>query len=423
LHCDGADASTSFPDFSGKSHTVTPTGAAQVSTAQSVFGGASAKFSSSSSDNLKLDGSSDFSFGTGDFTIEQWVSFDTLADYTVADWAPGPQIRIKSDGHAVYAIGGVDRITSAAALSVNTPYHIAVTRVGGITQLFIGGVAEATAYVASDIITAGANRPVFGGQFVYAGPGDIVSGATRWCGLRAYRLSTVGSNAIRLRRDSDQVEQDIVTVSGGGLDLVSITTFKGSANLFITTYYDQVGTNHEVQATASKQAQLILSGLGSLPIAVYNSAAITGYVTSNVITQAQPFTISAVARRTSNFTTTQVLWANSNSNSLQLSYPAASNLVQVYAGTAATTAPAADNAYHAIQAVFNGASSDLNVDGAVNTINPGTQGEIGYASYMGSFDNLTYSMDGNILELGEWPIAFTPTQSANMSANQHGFWG
>jgi hypothetical protein len=168
LHCDGAGGSTSFPDTSGRGHTVTPSGAAQVSTAQSVFGGASARFSSSS-DDLALDGSSDFSFGTGDFTIEQWVRFDTLAEYIVADWAPGPQIRVKSDGHVVYAIGGVDCITSAAALSVNTQYHIAAVRAGGTTQLFIGGVAEATTYVASDAITAGANRPIFGGLVVPSG--------------------------------------------------------------------------------------------------------------------------------------------------------------------------------------------------------------------------------------------------------------
>ena len=53
-----------------------------------------------------------------------------------------------------------------------------------------------------------------------------------------------------------------MTVTGGGLDLASISTFKGAANVFITKYYDQVGTNHEVQANASQQAQLILFGLG-----------------------------------------------------------------------------------------------------------------------------------------------------------------
>ena len=44
LHCDGANTSTSFPDASTQIYTVTANGDAQVSTAQSVFGGASAVF-------------------------------------------------------------------------------------------------------------------------------------------------------------------------------------------------------------------------------------------------------------------------------------------------------------------------------------------------------------------------------------------
>jgi hypothetical protein len=257
----------------------------------------------------------------------------------------------------------------------------------------------------------------------YLGPGDIVSGATRWCGLRAYMLSTVGANAVRLRRDSDQVEQDFVTVTGGGLDLASITTFKGSANLFITKYYDQVGTNHYAQTSASQQAQLILSGLGSLPIAVYTSAAISTYGTVSAVTQAQPFTVSMVTRRTSNVTgNTQVIWANQPSNAIQVSFTPTANQLQFYANTLQNV-NAADNVFHAIQSVFNSTASDANIDGTVDTTDLGPGGQTGSASHIGSYDGSSFGMDGNILELGEWPVAFTSTQSANMSANQHGYWG
>jgi hypothetical protein len=256
----------------------------------------------------------------------------------------------------------------------------------------------------------------------YAGPGDVVSGATRWVGLRAYMLSTVGTNAVRLRRDSDNTEQDFVTVTGGGLDLASISTFKGSANLFITKYYDQVGTNHEVETTAAQQAQLTLSGLGSLPIATFISSVPILYNTSSPVAQTQPWTISTVARRTSNFTAVQVIWANELSNSLQLRFDGAANTLMMYAGTA-QNATATDNVYHAIQGVFNGASSDINVDGTANVVNVGTQVQSSQPSTMGSYDVDSFGLDGNILELGEWPIAFTPTQSSNMSANQHAYWG
>lgn len=44
LHMDGANGSASFTDSSGNAHAVTANGGAQISTAQSKFGGSSADF-------------------------------------------------------------------------------------------------------------------------------------------------------------------------------------------------------------------------------------------------------------------------------------------------------------------------------------------------------------------------------------------
>jgi hypothetical protein len=70
LHCDGSNGSTTFTDVYG--HTVTANGNAQISTAQSKFGGASALFDGNG-DYLSIPSSSDFGFGSGDFTIEMWL--------------------------------------------------------------------------------------------------------------------------------------------------------------------------------------------------------------------------------------------------------------------------------------------------------------------------------------------------------------
>ena len=51
---------------------------------------------------------------------------------------------------------------------------------------------------------------VQGQQGDLRGPDDIVSGATRRRGPRAYTLASIGANGIRLRRNSDQAEQDVV---------------------------------------------------------------------------------------------------------------------------------------------------------------------------------------------------------------------
>jgi hypothetical protein len=52
-------------------HTITVNGNTQISTAQSKFGGSSAAVDGAG-DYLSIASTSDFGFGTGDFTIEGW---------------------------------------------------------------------------------------------------------------------------------------------------------------------------------------------------------------------------------------------------------------------------------------------------------------------------------------------------------------
>lgn len=77
LHCNGADASTTFTDSSTSAHTVTANGNAQIDTAQSVFGGASGLFDGDA-DYLSIPDSDDFYYGTGDSTIDFRVRFASL---------------------------------------------------------------------------------------------------------------------------------------------------------------------------------------------------------------------------------------------------------------------------------------------------------------------------------------------------------
>jgi hypothetical protein len=69
LHMDGSNTSTTFTDESGK--TWGATGNAQISTAQSEFGGSSAIFDGTG-DYINTTNSSDFNFASGDFTIDFW---------------------------------------------------------------------------------------------------------------------------------------------------------------------------------------------------------------------------------------------------------------------------------------------------------------------------------------------------------------
>src|SRR5215475_13389161 len=140
---------------------------------------------------------------------------------------------------------------------------------------------------------------------VYNGPGDVVSGANNWWGLRAYNAAAIGNNAIRLRRDSDNAEQNIATVSGGGLDSSAITTFKGAANLFVVKLYDQTASANDLtQSTAANQPQFLLSVLGSLP-GIFFVRASSLYLVGSVHSLSQPYTTSTVTQRTGSFTSRQ----------------------------------------------------------------------------------------------------------------------
>jgi hypothetical protein len=64
----------------------------------------------------------------------------------------------------------------------------------------------------------------------YTGPGDIVSGATAWYGLRAYNAAyaTGSNNAINVRRASDNSTENIVILATGALDIATANSFAGT---------------------------------------------------------------------------------------------------------------------------------------------------------------------------------------------------
>jgi hypothetical protein len=79
----------------------------------------------------------------------------------------------------------------------------------------------------------------------------------------ARRLATAYTGSlIRVRRSSDNAEQDIGYTAGNILDESALTTFVGANNGFVTTWYDQSGNgNNAVQSTAANQPQIVSSGV------------------------------------------------------------------------------------------------------------------------------------------------------------------
>jgi hypothetical protein len=89
---------------------------------------------------------------------------------------------------------------------------------------------------------------------------DLYPNAAAAYSLRKLRTLYTGS-AIRVRRSSDNTEQDIGFSALGNLDTSALTSFCGSGNGFVTTWYDQSGNGiNATQTTAANQPQILSAG-------------------------------------------------------------------------------------------------------------------------------------------------------------------
>ena len=94
---------------------------------------------------------------------------------------------------------------------------------------------------------------------------DIYGDSIGAYSLRKLRTGYVG-NAIRVRRSSDNVEQDIAFDTSGNLDTVSLLAFVGSGNGYVSIWYDQSGkygpsiNNYAFQNTPAYQPTIVLNG-------------------------------------------------------------------------------------------------------------------------------------------------------------------
>lgn len=92
-------------------------------------------------------------------------------------------------------------------------------------------------------------------------PLDTYTGSAIAYSLSKLRSAYTGS-AIRVRRSSDNTEQDIGFDSNGNLDQNSLTTFIGNNSGFVTKIYDQSGNTGRdaIQTNSSYQPRIVNAG-------------------------------------------------------------------------------------------------------------------------------------------------------------------
>jgi hypothetical protein len=160
LHFDGADASTTFTDESGKIWT--PVGTAQLDTAQKKFGASSGLFDGNS-DYISTPNHADLDFGNGDFTVDMWVRYNNLP--VLGDWDalignfinPGAysfqvwvyedagNMKVYWDTYGTLLVCSIDHIIT---IGVGVWTHFAFVRYGDIFTLYVNGIAIDTQTVA-----------------------------------------------------------------------------------------------------------------------------------------------------------------------------------------------------------------------------------------------------------------------------------
>ena len=201
LHMDGSNASTVFTDNSTFARTVTAFGGAAITTGQSVFGSASATFNGTST-YLTLPASTDWDFGTGDFTIDFWVRRNGAQNYgglitntyngqalehgwSVIIYPTNNKVEFASGASGTY----VPDITSSTALTDNTWTHVAIVRHGNTLKMYLGGVENGSKDVTGLVYDSSGDVLIIGRYFVarsdyyFSGNIDearISKGIARW---------------------------------------------------------------------------------------------------------------------------------------------------------------------------------------------------------------------------------------------------
>ena len=175
----GSNAATNntFVDSSGYNNTITRSG----NVTQGSFTPFNSNYSvnlNGSSNYISLPSSTNYVFGTGNFTIECWVMLGAAPGSAaqVIDFRPAstqglyPTLYISSDRTIRYYTNSADRITGSA-LTLNNWYHIAVVRNSSVTTLYVNGTASGSTY-------ADTNLYLQGGIFIgasYAGGASITN--------------------------------------------------------------------------------------------------------------------------------------------------------------------------------------------------------------------------------------------------------
>jgi hypothetical protein len=276
----------------------------------------------------------------------------------------------------------------------------------------------------------------------YMGPGDVVSGATVWWGLRAYNgaWATAHNKIACISLPATGTCLDVSSDSNGNFNLAAVgglSTCNNSTVLCtIKTLYDQSGAS-----SCSGPCDVTNSTQANQPVLVVPGTSNGCTTTSNFCISTQTgsqvlVAIAGLASAVNQAFSTAVVYINPSRSGdeyiLESNFTVpviasgfgGANMIGCGAGTTVAVT-ATDNVYHAVSCIFNGSSSSITVDGSTtSSLSMGTN-----TTFTATFDVLNQSSSGSTgltgfsTELGLWPAGFTGPNLTSLNTNMHGYWG
>lgn len=157
LHFDGNDAAAADIDYSGQNHILTFAANAQLDTAQKAFG-LSSLLVDGAGDFVSIPTSSDFEFGSADWTIDCLVRVPSVVtdDFVYSFDYPGGgaaniiALSVQTDGNPKFFMEVFNHAATrrfafgTTVVQANTWYRLAFVRDGNTLRLFVEGTEENT---------------------------------------------------------------------------------------------------------------------------------------------------------------------------------------------------------------------------------------------------------------------------------------